>query len=103
MNSPLLLPPHQCIVECYSEEGLYVLEFSEVSQRCLVYGAPSQLSLRRMKPEKKFNTPFRVTLIVVSVKLIMFSAIYNIVSDISILSVICVDFLGTHMTTLDFL
>ena len=71
--------------------------FLEAYEKCLAYGGPSQPSLRRMEP-KKFSLFLR-TLMFVSVNINMFSAIYNIDSDNSIL-LLCVDFLGTHMTTL---
>ena len=61
--------------------------FPEAYQKCLAYGAPSQPSLRRMEP-KKFSLFLR-TLMFVSVNINMFSAIYNIVSDISILCCMC--------------
>jgi hypothetical protein len=55
------------------------VEFPEVYQKCLAYGAPSQPSLRRMEPGQKLSHRFRDTLIVVSVNIVSIPLYINIV------------------------
>jgi len=78
MNSPLLFPPHPlvCSKVLLRRRTKMSWSFLEAYQKCLTYGASSQPSLRRMEPEKKFSNPFHDTLIVVSVIINIFSAIY---------------------------